>query len=105
MKLYAGIDLLPTTAWLRSSTSKIEWCCKRDFPTLYSRSCWHWRASNSTCSGWWSSRPTTGIGWSTGLMEAGYAVHLANTAAIVQYEGLKYSADEHDARWLAHLLR
>ena len=40
-----------------------------------------------------------------GLMEAGYTVHLANTAAIVQYEGLKYSADEHDARWLAHLLR
>ena len=39
-----------------------------------------------------------------GLMEAGYTVHLANTAAIVQYEGLKYSADEHDARWLAHLL-
>src|ERR1700704_3714077 len=40
-----------------------------------------------------------------GLMEAGYAVHLANPAAIVQYQGLKYSADEHDARWLAHLLR
>src|SRR5437763_4497121 len=40
-----------------------------------------------------------------GLMQAGYAVHLANPAAIVQYQGLKYSADEHDARWLAHLLR
>jgi transposase len=40
-----------------------------------------------------------------GLMEAGYTVHLANPAAIVQYQGLKYSADEHDARWLAHLLR
>lgn len=40
-----------------------------------------------------------------GLAQAGYTVHLANPAAIVQYEGLKYSADEHDARWLAHLLR
>jgi len=40
-----------------------------------------------------------------GLMQAGYRVHLANPAAIVQYQGLKYSADEHDARWLAHLLR
>jgi len=40
-----------------------------------------------------------------GLMQAGYHVHLANPAAIVQYQGLKYSADEHDARWLAHLLR
>ena len=40
-----------------------------------------------------------------GLMEAGYRVHLANTAAIVQYEGLKYADDESDARWLAKLLR
>src|SRR3954447_26552469 len=40
-----------------------------------------------------------------GLMQAGYTVHLAHPAAIAQYEGLKYSADEHDARWLAHLLR
>jgi transposase len=40
-----------------------------------------------------------------GLMEAGYRVHLANTAAIQQYAGLKYSDDGHDARWLAHLLR
>jgi transposase len=38
-------------------------------------------------------------------MEAGYQVHLANTAAIVQYEGLKYADDDSDARWLAQLLR
>lgn len=40
-----------------------------------------------------------------GLLEAGYQVHLANTAAIQQYEGLKYPDDRSDARWLAHLLR
>jgi transposase len=40
-----------------------------------------------------------------GLMAAGYEVHLANTAAIVQYEGLKYADDDSDARWLAKLLR
>jgi transposase len=40
-----------------------------------------------------------------GLMEAGYRVHLANTAAIQQYGGLKYTDDRSDARWLAHLLR
>jgi transposase len=39
------------------------------------------------------------------LMEAGYAVHLANTAALVQYSGLKYSDDDSDARWLAQRLR
>src|SRR5215471_17349530 len=40
-----------------------------------------------------------------GLMEAGYRVHLANPAAIQQYDGLKYTDDHSDARWLAHLLR
>jgi transposase len=40
-----------------------------------------------------------------GLIEAGYRVHLANPAAIQQYDGLKYTDDHSDARWLAHLLR
>jgi transposase len=40
-----------------------------------------------------------------GLMDEGHKVHLANTSAIQQYEGLKYTDDEYDARWLAHLLR
>jgi transposase len=40
-----------------------------------------------------------------GLMAAGFAVHLANTAAIKQYEGLKYSGDERDAVFLAHIFR
>ena len=40
-----------------------------------------------------------------GLMDAGYRVHLANPSGIRKYEGLKYSNDDSDARWLAHLLR
>jgi len=40
-----------------------------------------------------------------GLMDAGYEVKLVNTAAVKQYEGIKYTGDEHDARHLAHLLR
>jgi transposase len=40
-----------------------------------------------------------------GLMEKGHRLHLANTAAIQQYNGLKYTDDHSDARWLAHLLR
>lgn len=40
-----------------------------------------------------------------GLMDEGHKVHLANTSAIQQYEGLKYTDDQDDARWLAHLLR
>ena len=40
-----------------------------------------------------------------GLMDAGYPVHLVNTAAVKQYEGLKYTDDDSDAFWLAHLMR
>lgn len=40
-----------------------------------------------------------------GLMEKEHRVHLANTTAIQQYEGLKYTDDDSDARWLAHMLR
>jgi len=40
-----------------------------------------------------------------GLMEEGYKVHLTNTSAVKQYEGLKYTDDRHDARWLAQMLQ
>lgn len=40
-----------------------------------------------------------------GLMALGYPLHLVNTSAVRQYEGLKFTDDRHDARWLAHLLR
>lgn len=40
-----------------------------------------------------------------GLKAHGYRLHLANTVAVPQYAGLKYSGDESDARHLAHLLR
>jgi len=39
-----------------------------------------------------------------GLMEDGYSVHLVNTAAVKQYEGLKHTDDHDDAYHLAHLL-
>jgi len=40
-----------------------------------------------------------------GLVDAGYSsAHLANPSAIKQYEGLKYSDDQHDAFFLAQLL-
>ena len=38
-------------------------------------------------------------------MDAGYSsAHLANPSATKQYEGLKYSDDQHDAFFLAQLL-
>lgn len=40
-----------------------------------------------------------------GLQAASYKVHLANTTAIQQYSGMKYTDDKTDALWLAELLR
>lgn len=40
-----------------------------------------------------------------GLAGAGYPMRLANPSAMKRYEGLKYSDDRHDARWIAELLR
>jgi len=40
-----------------------------------------------------------------GLIESGYTLHLANTAAVPQYSGLKHGDDDSDARHLANLLR
>jgi transposase len=40
-----------------------------------------------------------------GLQAAGYTVHLANTAAMKKYDGLKRSGDDTDAAHLAQLLR
>lgn len=39
------------------------------------------------------------------LMTEGYKVHLANPAEIQKYTGLKYADDQHDAFWLAEMLR
>ena len=40
-----------------------------------------------------------------GLQEQRYDLRLVNTAAVKQYDGLKYSGDRHDAFHLAHLMR
>lgn len=40
-----------------------------------------------------------------GLMDQGYRLHLVNTAAVKQYEGLKHTEDHYDAFHLAHLMR
>ncbi len=39
-----------------------------------------------------------------GLQDAGYKMHLANPAAIKQYEGIKHRDDKSDAFWLAQML-
>ncbi len=40
-----------------------------------------------------------------GLMDSDFRLHLANTTAMQQYSGLKYSDDTTDSFWLANMLR
>ena len=40
-----------------------------------------------------------------GIQDAGFQLKLVNTAAVKQYDGLKYADDQYDAFWLAHLMR
>jgi transposase len=105
MKLYAGIDL-------HSNNSVIDLLDEKDkviydkrlpnkLPTILSALSPYQAqiesiAIESTFNWYWLV---------DGLIDAGYCVHLVNTAAVQTYSGLKYTDDNHDARWLAHLLR
>ena len=105
MKLYGAIDLHSTNNVLVLIDEEDKIVYEKRLPNdlaliLKELSVYQWRLEGivveSTYNWYWLV---------DGLMEQGYKVHLANTAAIQQYEGLKYTDDHSDARWLAHLLR
>jgi transposase len=105
MKLYAGIDLHSNNSYVvlldetdkviyqKRLTNDLELILKELSPfreeiegiVIESTYNWYWLAD--------------------GLQSADYRVHLANTTAIQQYRGLKYTDDKTDAIWLARLLR
>jgi len=104
-KLYAGIDLHSNNnvAAIIDEQDRVvfEKRLRNDLPTVLEHLSPYQQdltavAVESTYNWYWLV---------DGLMDAGYAVKLVNTAAVVVYEGLKYTSDEHDARHLAHLLR
>jgi transposase len=104
-KLYGGIDLHANNSVIVLVDEQEQVVCEKrtpnDLSTILSQLCpfqprIHGLVVESTHNWYWLV---------DGLMEAGYSVHLANTAAIQQYEGLKHTNDHSDARWLAQLLR
>ena len=104
MALYSGIDLHSTNCWISiiDEDKKVirETKVGNDLETILrflapDRAEIEGIAVESTFNWYWLV---------DGLMDAGYQLHLTNTWAIKQYEGLKYTDDRHDARWLAHLL-
>lgn len=105
MNKYSGIDLHSNNCVVVVSDEDDRICCEKRVPNELDRIVSLLEpfrddlvsvAVESTFNWYWLV---------DGLRDAGFDVKLVNTAAIAQYEGLKYSGDEHDARHLAHLLR
>jgi len=105
MKVYAGIDLHSTNSYLGIIDGSDHKLFKKRLPNckdtilaalkpfkkklvgivVESTFNWYWLVDT--------------------LNDNGYKVHLANPAAIKQYEGLKHTDDQWDSFWLAHMLR
>ncbi|MFC5441686.1 IS110 family transposase [Rhodanobacter ginsenosidimutans] len=105
MSLYAAIDLHSSNSVLAvmDGDGKPVLRCRRpnDLPRLLSdlapyRDDVVGVAVESTYNWYWLV---------DGLMDHGYVVHLVNTTAIPQYDGLKHGDDDSDALHLAQLMR
>jgi transposase len=104
MELYCGVDLHSTNSYLAVLNEQLQTVLSRRVPNRLEavlgalepfREQVQAIAVESTFNWYWLV---------DGLMETDYRVHLVNTSAVRQYEGLKYVDDRHDARWLARLL-
>jgi transposase len=105
MNKYSGIDLHSNNCVVVVSDEEDRICCEKRVPNDLTKIVALLEpfrddlvsvAVDSTFNWYWLV---------DGLQASGFDVKLVNTAAIAQYEGLKYSGDQHDARHLAHLLR
>jgi transposase len=105
MKLYGGIDLHSNNSVIALLDEEDKPVYRRRLPNDLNAILGELAAYQDAIEGLVVESTYNWYWLVDGLMEAGYRVHLANTAAIVQYEGLKYSDDDSDARWLAKLLR
>ncbi len=105
MNKYSGIDLHSNNCVVVVSDEEDHVCCEKRVPNELARVVALLEPFRADLVGV-AVESTFNWYWLVdGLRAAGFEVKLVNTAAIVQYEGLKYSGDEHDARHLAHLMR
>jgi len=105
MKLYGGIDLHSNNHVLALLDDEGQTVYRRRLPNDLATVLEELAAYREAIEGLVVESTYNWYWLVDGLMEAGYRVHLANTAAIVQYAGLKYTDDNTDALWLAKLLR
>jgi len=105
MKLYAGIDLHSNNSVVSVIDEHDQVVAEKRLPNELERIVVFLAAFKRALVGIVVESTFNWYWLVDGLMEAGYRVHLANPAAMQQYEGIKHTGDEHDARWLGHLLR
>jgi transposase len=105
MKLYGGIDLHSNNCVVVLSDEEDKVVYRRRLPNDLQLVLTELKPHRDAIEGLVVESTYNWYWLVDGLMAAGYRVHLANTAAIVQYSGLKYADDDSDARWLAKLLR
>jgi transposase len=105
MKLYAGIDLHSNNSFI----SIIDEVGKQVYKKRVSNDLSYIISELAPYSGYIEGvvvESTFNWYWLVdGLKDVGFDVHLANTAAIKQYQGIKHTNDESDATWLAQMLR
>lgn len=102
---YSGIDLHSTNSVVVVSDEADQVVCRRRLPNDLGQILGTLAPHREELAGVVVESTYNWYWLIDGLQAAGYRVHLANTAAMKRYEGLKYSNDESDAAYLAHLLR
>jgi transposase len=105
MEMYCGIDLHATNSWLCVVDAAGQ-------PQLEVRVPNHLEAVRARLEPYREQLSAVAVestfNWYwlvDGLSSSGYPMRLANPSAMKRYEGLKYSDDRHDARWIAEMLR
>ena len=105
MALYGGIDLHANNSVIALLDAHDQVVEERRLPNDLHTILAYLAPYHAALAGLVVASTSNWYGLVDGLRQAGYRVPLAHTAAIKQYEGLKFSNDQVDARWLAHLLR
>lgn len=105
MTLYAGIDLHSNNSVLAviDEHNALKYC--KRLPNDLSRICAALSPFRDDVEGVVVESTYNWYWLVDGLMEADYKLHLAHTAAVPQYAGLKHGDDDSDAQHLANLLR
>ena len=105
MELYAGLDLHSRNTYIGIMDQEFNRIFKKRVPNLLDRIVETLDPFRDQLKGFVVESTYNWYWLIDGLMDAGYScAHLANPAAIKQYDGLKHGDDQHDAFFLAQLL-